>query len=893
MNPQLQPGAHGQQVFSAKDLSSASGKFIAYQSTLLLIGKIAAVAILYFAAARLGLSLAIIHTNVSPVWPPTGIAIAAVIILSHRVWPGILIGAFAANRILTPAPFLTDCAIALGNTVEALVAAMLLERLGFHRSLDRARDVSKFVAVVLCCSALSATIGSVSLCLGRAAEWSAFGLIWSTWWLGDSVGAVVVAPLLLTWYAPLPKRRRLEATFAITLLTMAALANFGGQNPISVRYYPLARLMIPIFLWVAFRLGTRGVTLSSLLLSIVAVWGTTNNLGPFSGRSPNDSLLVLQLFLGTNAAMFLFLVATVEERSYAFRTLRESQRQMETSLEITRILSESSDLNVATSRILQTIGSSLAWEVGDMWVPDSGGKVLRCISFWSASPAKFSQFESVTRALALPKGLGLPGRVWKTVRPLWIPDVTKDDNFPRAPVATEHSLHGALAFPILSGHKLLGVMEFFSHKIRQPDTNMIARFSGIGSQIGQFVERQRAEDERERLLTLEYKARSEAEIANRAKDEFLAVVSHELRTPLNAIVGWSSMLKRGQLNEDRISQAIEIIDRNAKAQTQLIEDILDVSRIISGKFLIEPRPVQLPQVIQAAIEAIRPTADARQIHIDMTIGTNIGPVAGDAVRLQQVVSNLISNAVKFSSVGSEITVDVSGDNSEVRIVVADKGEGIPSEFLPLIFERFRQVDSSNSRRHGGLGLGLAIVRHLVELHGGTVKAESEGVGKGSTFTVTLPCVGLGTHVLLRSTSMAIDEESPAKKQLRDLRVLSVEDDPDARAMLDMVLKDQGADVISVSSVSEALEILNNNDSLPGLVISDLGMPVSDGYDLIRELRSRSLDSGGQIPAIAISGYAANEDIERALNAGFQLHLKKPVKWDELIEAIKRLGGKHS
>jgi signal transduction histidine kinase len=355
-------------------------------------------------------------------------------------------------------------------------------------------------------------------------------------------------------------------------------------------------------------------------------------------------------------------------------------------------------------------------------------------------------------------------------------DVTKDDNFPRAPVANEHGLHAALAFPIVSGQQLLGVMEFFSHKIRQPDRDMIARFTGIGSQIGQFVERKRAEDEREKLLKLEYAARTEAEIANRAKDEFLAVVSHELRTPLNAIVGWSSMLKRGQLSEDKFTQAIEIIDRNAKAQTQLIEDILDVSRIISGKFQLDPRPVQLAQVVQAAVEAIRPAADARQIRISTSIESNIGPVAGDAVRLQQVVWNLISNAVKFSSVGGEILIDVTGDYSVVKIIVADLGEGIPPEFLPLIFERFRQVDSSNSRRHGGLGLGLAIVRHLVELHGGTITAYSEGVGKGSVFTVTLPCAGISPEVALRLRSNT-EPPVPVTNQLSNVRILSVEDDP--------------------------------------------------------------------------------------------------------------------
>jgi signal transduction histidine kinase/integral membrane sensor domain MASE1/CheY-like chemotaxis protein len=887
MNLSSNENTRGQTSLSANRNKVAS-EHLQHGSRLRQISILAAVALVYFAAAKVGLSLAIIHANVSPVWPPTGVAIAAVLLLGYWIWPAILIGAFAAN-LLTNTPFATDWAIAVGNTLEAVCAAALLERFGFHKALDRANDVFKFVFASLLCAMISATLGSFSLCLGHAANWGDFGLLWSTWWLGDTVGALVVAPVFLVWYAPLPKRRRLEATFVVIMSSLSALATFGGPNPISLRYYPLARLMIPFFLWAAFRLGTRGVTLSSLLLSIIAVWGTSNDLGPFAGRTPNDSLLVLQVFLGTNAVMFLFLVATVEERSHAFRNLSTSQRQMATSLEITRILSESSDLPAATSRILQTICSSLGWEVGAMWVPDAEGKALRCIAFWSAPSSVVDQFESITRELPMEPGVGLPGRVWTNPKPVWIPDVTKDENFPRAPIAIKHGLHAAIAFPIISRHRLLGVMEFFSHQIRQPDQDMLARFGGIGSQIGQFVERRRAEEERERLLNLEYAARAEAEIANRAKDEFLAVVSHELRTPLNAIVGWSSMLRRGQLTDEKVNQAIEIIDRNAKAQTQLIEDILDVSRIISGKFQLEPRPVQLPQVIDAAVESIRPAAVAKKIRINTTVGSNIGPVAGDAVRLQQVVWNLVSNAVKFSSVGGEIDVDVSGDNDDVQILVTDTGEGIPAEFLPLVFERFRQVDSSNSRRHGGLGLGLAIARHLVELHGGTVQAHSDGAGKGSVFTVKLPCMGVPQVILGPTASKVTNGRALAKKQLTDMRILSVEDDIDARTMLDTVLRDQGADVVSVSSVSEALEILSDKDSLPRVVISDLGMPVSDGYDLIRELRSRTTESGGQIPAIAISGYAANHDIQRALNAGFQMHLKKPVNWEELIAAVARFG----
>ncbi|MFS8084820.1 MAG: MASE1 domain-containing protein, partial [Acidobacteriota bacterium] len=286
---------------------------------------------LYFVAARLGLSLASVHTNVSPVWPPTGLAIAAVLLLGYRVWPGILLGALLAN-LLTPVPIAVTVAIASGNTLEALSAGFLLRSIDFRDSLDRARDVFNFVLAVLICTLAAATIGTLSLCLGHAARWVDFGSLWMTWWFGDAVGGLVIAPLFLAWGAKSrgwsPKKRDLEAVTVLLLLSLSAIATFGGPSRISVQYYPLARLTVPLFLWAAFRLGLSGVTLASLVLSIFAVWGTANGLGPFFGSTPNESLLLLQLFLGSNAVTFLFLVAVVEERRRIQETLRENERRV-------------------------------------------------------------------------------------------------------------------------------------------------------------------------------------------------------------------------------------------------------------------------------------------------------------------------------------------------------------------------------------------------------------------------------------------------------------------------------------------------------------------------------------------------------------------------------------
>jgi signal transduction histidine kinase/CheY-like chemotaxis protein len=584
--------------------------------------------------------------------------------------------------------------------------------------------------------------------------------------------------------------------------------------------------------------------------------------------------------------MFLFLAATVEERRASADMLRESERRVAANLAITQILAESPAFGDATKRILQTIGQTLDWKVGAMWTPDSENRELRCLTLWHDQPTNVPRFEQVSRKLTFEPGVGLPGRVWTTLEPTWIPDVTLDNNFPRAPFADSEGLHSAFAFPILFGNKFLGVMEFFSDEIRQPDSALLAMFGSIGNQIGQFIERKLAEDEREQLLVSEHAARAEAELANRTKDEFLAIVSHELRTPLGAIVGWSGMLRSGTLDEVNTRRAIEVIDRNAKAQAQLIEDLLDVSRIVSGNLRIDPRPVRLQQVIEAAIDSIRPAAKSKEIQVQMNLDPRVGPVSGDPDRLQQVVWNLLSNAVKFTPSGGEINVGLASSDSRVEIVVADSGQGITEEFLPHVFDRFRQEDGSKTRRHGGLGLGLTIVRNLVELHGGSVRAHSDGDGKGTTFTISLPSLEIERETTtLRPNSQDNFPALVKHPELVGLRILAVDDDPDSRDMIGMILSSYGADVVSVGTVREALEVLKRKDWTPEVLLSDLGMPEEDGYDLIRNVRSREVNGEDALPAIALTGYAENQESERALDAGFHAHLTKPVDWNELVETI--------
>ncbi len=390
-------------------------------------------------------------------------------------------------------------------------------------------------------------------------------------------------------------------------------------------------------------------------------------------------------------------------------------------------------------------------------------------------------------------------------------------------------------------------------------------------------------------------ARLQAEQANRLKDEFLATLSHELRTPLNAILGWSQMLKSQNLGEDAAKKALTTIERNARAQNQLIDDLLDVSRIITGKLRLDVRAVDLSQVITAAADAARPSAEAKNIRLQTLLDPQAGPISGDPDRLQQVVWNLLSNAVKFTPKGGRVQTRLERINSHVEIVVSDTGAGIEPEFLPHVFDRFRQSDGSMTRRHGGLGLGLAIVRQLVELHGGTVSVSSEGSGQGSTFTVQLPLLpvrreetngGGELRVHPKAETGALADCPP---ELSDLRVLLVDDEADSRDLLNLVLNSCGATVTLANSAAEAFETIKREKF--DIIVSDIGMPEEDGFSLIRKIRELSNEEGGSVPAIALTAYARAEDRVRALRSGFQMHIAKPVENSELLAAVANLAGR--
>lgn len=378
-----------------------------------------------------------------------------------------------------------------------------------------------------------------------------------------------------------------------------------------------------------------------------------------------------------------------------------------------------------------------------------------------------------------------------------------------------------------------------------------------------------------------------AEEANRIKDEFLATVSHELRTPLNAIVGWAAILKQRELDPS-LAKAVEIIDRNAHAQVKIIEDILDVSRIITGKLRIDPKPTDLVGIVNQAMDVVRHSAFARQIEVVFPQAAASCPMVGDPERLQQVVWNLLSNAIKFTNPGGSVQVELHSDESRVTLSVTDTGMGIEPEFLPFLFERFRQSDSSTTRRFGGLGLGLALVRHITELHGGSVAASSKGKGQGTVISVSFPLRAppLALEAELSPASVRAPGDAPPPTPITGLRVLLVEDDPDARDLLASILSDAGAEVESVASVAAALQAFPR--FRPQLLVSDIGLPEEDGYSLIRRVRALTPGQGGALPSVALTAYTRPEDRSKALAAGFTTHIGKPVDPADLLAALGNL-----
>ena len=728
-----------------------------------------------------------------------------------------------------------------------------------------------------------------------------------------------------------------------------------------------------------------------------------------------------------------------------------SERRLATQYQVTRILAEANSLVEATPRLLQSVCECLDWGLGILWRVDRD--VLRYVQSWRQRLSRFEEFEAVSLGRTFVRGIGLPGSIWASGEPIWLENVVKDPNFPRAPFAARAGIQSAFGFPIKLGSEILGVMEFFSSDEQAPDSALLDMMSIIGSQIGQFIERKRVEDERSlmvereqnarraaeaatyrirslqmvtdaslahfaldellvelldrvrdallvdtvailllesmgdellawaakgleeevergvripvgkgfagrvaataepvyiedtekaelhnpllrekgirsllgvplmvegrvigvihvgsfaqhhfteddtRLLQLvadrialaidnarlyeeERHARREAEAANRAKDEFLTTLSHELRTPLTPIIGWTHMMLRGVLPEEEFTRGLSVIDRNAQALKRLINDLLDVSAILSGKMRIEEVPVQLEAAVREAVETVRPQAAERDVHLEVSFRDWQNPIVvnGDRTRLVQTFWNLLTNAIRFSAPGGKVHVVCDSSPTEAVVQVEDKGEGIAPDFLPYVFERFRQADGSKTRTHGGLGLGLALVKSFVEAHGGSAAAASDGPGFGSTFTVRLP------RQVAAEAAPTLEPAAKGAPAPVAAHILIVEDEPDTLQMLHAAVAARGYRTTLCASAARALAAAATQEF--DLIISDIGMPEMDGLELVKRLRRNSRLR--HTPAIAVSGYASQKDAEAAIAAGFDVHLGKPFGPEELNVLVEKL-----
>jgi signal transduction histidine kinase/integral membrane sensor domain MASE1/CheY-like chemotaxis protein len=836
--------------------------------------------VVYIVAAKIGFLAAFVAEQVSPVWPATGLALWAVLRFGPQVWPAIWLGAVLAN-VTTQVPIISAAFMAAGNTLEALAGAWMLRRFGdIDRSLDRLRQVvTLIIGAGILSTTISATLGVLTLCGSGIQPWERFTALWWTWWLGDATGAVLVAPLLLT--VPLWTRTKdtiigVAALEALTI-TVSVLV-FLLWPRASAEHHRLEYVVFPLVMWAGFRFAHPGAALVNATVSCIAVWGTIQGSGPFSepGVSPHDRITLLQIYTAVIATSGLVFGAAIADRNRAER-LRETDHML------TGILSQERDLKSAAHRILRTVAETLAWDVGILWRADDERLGLTFVDSWQRRSTT-NEFVADSRIREFRRGIGLPGRVWQTAQPAWIYDVVVDPNFPRAEVASSVGLHGGFAFPILAGPRVLGVMEFFVREARRIDGSMEALMAAVGSQIGQFIERTNAQQSVAELLERERAARLEAEGANRSKDQFLATVSHELRTPLTAILGWSSMLRAGEFDPERMPQIHDRIFSNAQAQARIVNDLLDVSRIVSGQLRLEWQRTELCEVARLSVETIRPTAVAKGVTLESDI-PSVGPVvSGDPARLQQVMWNLLSNAIKFTPSGGSVALAIRATESSAIVEVTDTGIGIPAAFLPRLFERFWQADSSSTRVHGGLGLGLALARHIVEIHGGLIEAYSGGEGSGSRFVITLP-----------SRESAVQSVEAAKEPVdlfaerpdfRGLSVLVVDDDPAARELFSAILEARGARVTTAESAAEAMHCVARQPA--DVMLVDIGLPGENGFAVLRRIRAYEIASSRpHAPAIAVTAYATTIDHDEALRSGFVAHVAKPILPHRIITVVQQ------
>jgi signal transduction histidine kinase/integral membrane sensor domain MASE1/ActR/RegA family two-component response regulator len=814
-----------------------------------------AVFAVYVLSGKLGLAFAFLHASATPVWPPAGIALAALLLFGTRVWPAIFAGAFVVN-VTTTGAVLTSLGIAFGNTLEALLGAYLVRR--FARgaaAFERAQEIFKLAALAAIGStAVSATIGVTSLLLtGHAAARDA-GWIWLTWWLGDASGVLLLAPLMVLWGRPSTdpslRARRVEIAALFAVVVASAVLVFGGVLPEAARRLPTAFVSIPPLLWAAYRFGPRTTSTALGALFAIAVAGTLSGSGPFSLYPPSVSLPLVQGFLAMMALTALPLAAVVAER-------RRADERNRVLADIARSISASLDIDTVLQRIAE--GARTLCE------SDRASILLRDERTDSMVPrARVGPWPTGYDGPIMRAGEGLGGLAMQTRRPLRTSSYQTDPRVPESmrAIAEQTDTVTLMVVPILTATEVAGLLYISNRSARAFGDDQ----EGISIRL---AEQAAIAIQNARLFAREGAARAEAEAANRSKDEFLAMLSHELRNPLGAISSAIQVLDR--VNEaSTAARARAVIARQTQHLSRLVEDLLDVSRAMTGKIAVRHDVVDLAALAERVVAGLTARHAARAG--DISVATRPVRVLGDTVRLEQVVSNLVENALKYTPPGGRVAVSVLDDNGAAVLAVDDSGVGIAAELLPHVFDLFVQADHSLERTAGGLGIGLTLVRQIVELHGGTVDAASGGVGRGSRFTVRLPTTAVSPR----------PPDAPPARGDRRQRILVVEDNDDAREMLRELVRLLGHDVHDVadglSGVAMAIRMQ------PDVTLIDIGLPGVDGYDVARRIRSDA--RGGRLRLVALTGYGRPEDRDRVLAAGYDEHLVKPVEPARLAALLR-------
>jgi two-component system CheB/CheR fusion protein len=798
------------------------------------------VALIYFGAAKLGLSMAFLARQVSPVWPPTGIALVAVLLLGPRVWPGIFVGALLINATVDE-PLGTATGIAVGNTLEALLGAWLLQRgRPFRSSLEGMRDVLGLVGLAAGLSTtVSATVGVTSLCLGGVEPWSHFGTLWGVWWLGDAMGALVTAPLLLTWLTPRLewRPRRGAELFAVVAAAVGVCLLIFARRPMP-QLAPgpaLEYAAFPFLVWASLRGGPRGAALVTFATSAVAIIATLSGSGPFAERSTHEGLVLLQAYMGVVAVTGLFLAAAIAERDRAERSRGDAARESEA-----RLRGEEALLRRSEERYRSLVLASAQV----VWSTNPRGEVVEDLPTWR-------EFTGQTTEEAMGRG--------------WMERLHPDDRA-RVAAVTPASLAGGKA---LVEELRIQARDGSWRQVRARAVPVRALDGRIREWVGtctDITERKALERE------LRERAEQLAD-ADRRKDEFLAMLGHELRNPLGAVSNALEVLRTAGLVPGGAVRMLDVIERQVRHLTRLVDDLLEVSRITRGEISLRKESVDVRGVVVRAVETAQPWIDQRGHRLTLERPPEPMTLDGDPMRLEQVFANLLHNAAKYTEPGGRIEVRVAREDDHAAVRVRDNGIGIAPELLPHVFELFTQGDRSLDRTRGGLGIGLTLVKRIVELHGGTIEARSEGVGRGSELIVRLPAAaraGVGTPAPMRP--VADVERHPDR-----LQVLIVEDQLDAAESLAELVRLKGYEADVALDGPAALE--RAAERRPDVVLLDLGLPGLDGYAVAGRLRE--LPGLGSALLVALSGYGRDEDRRRSQAAGIDHHLVKPVDFREL------------